>query len=82
MGSIYSGMPKEERNRIIESRCGVLGITAEYDADGRALYVPDMEDKILYYDNCENPEVKEMVGNALAEMMGSPDGDDGWTEVL
>lgn len=80
MGTIYSGMPNGERNRIIESRYGVLGIAAEYDADGRALYVPDMEDKILYYDNCENPEVKEMVGNALTEMMGSPDGDDSWTE--
>lgn len=80
--TIYSGMPKEERNRIIESRCDELGITAEYDAEGRALYVPDLEDKILYYDNCENPEVKEIVGNALTEMMGSPYGDDRWTEVV
>lgn len=80
--SIYSGMDEEERNEIIENRCRDYGITASYDSDGRALYVPDMEDKELYYENCENPELKMAIGNALTEMMGEPEGDDSWTDIF
>lgn len=82
MSTIYAGMDKEERNRIIEMRCQELGITPQYDALGRAGYVPSLEDKIQFYENCENVELKEAKGNALAEAMGDPDGDDGRTEVV
>lgn len=41
-----------------------------------------MEDKIQFYENCEDPELREVTGNALAEAMGDPEGDDGWTEVF
>lgn len=78
---IYRGMNKEERNKIIESRCAELGISPQYDSQGRAGYVPSLEDKILYLDNCENPELKYIIGNALSEMMEDSDSDDSWTEV-
>jgi len=79
---IYSGMDVAERNLIIEQRCAGLGISPTYDASGRACYVPDLEDKILYYENCENPELKLAIGTALTEAMGSPFGDDSWTEIF
>lgn len=79
---IYRGMDKDTRNQIIESRCADLGIAVQYDSIGRACYVPSLEDKILYYDNCENQELKLAIGNALAEAMGDPDGDDSWTEIF
>mgnify|MGYP003309783500 CR=1 FL=1 len=66
---IYSGMDKEERNRIIEERCAEMGIRPRYDAEGRAGYVPSLEDKMLYLDNCENPELREELGNALTEII-------------
>lgn len=79
--TIFSGMDKKERNRIIEERCRDYGIAPTYDMDGNAHYVPDMEDKIQFLDNCENPELRESVGNALTEAMGDPYGDDSWTEI-
>lgn len=78
---IYRGMDKAERNRIIEERCAEMGIAPRYDSQGRAGYVPSLEDKMLYLDNCENPELRGVIGNALTEMMGDPEGDDSWTEV-
>lgn len=78
---IYAGMDKEERNAIIEERCREYGISPSYDYDGNALYVPSMEDKIQFFENCENPDLKEVIGNALTEAMGSPYGDDSWTEI-
>lgn len=79
---IFRGMDKEERNRIIEQRCADYGIPVSYDEDGNAGYVPAMEDKILYLDNCDNPETAEIRGNALTEAMGDPQGDDSWTEIF
>lgn len=79
--TIYRGMDKEERNRIIEDRCEEMGIAPRYDSQGRAGYVPSLEDKMLYLDNCENPELRGVIGNALTEMMRDPEGDDSWTEV-
>ena len=80
--SVNNRMDKETRNKIIESRCADFGISPRYDSQGRALYVPDFEDKILYYENCENPELKMAIGNALTEMMGDPEGDDSWTDIF
>lgn len=80
--SVNNRMDKETRNKIIESRCADFGINPRYDFQGRALYVPDFEDKILYYENCENPELKMAIGNALTEMMGDPEGDDSWTDIF
>lgn len=79
--TIYRGMDKEERNRIIEGRCEEMGIAPRYDSHGRAGYVPSLEDKMLYLDNCENLELRGVIGNTLTEMMGDPEGDDSWTEV-
>lgn len=79
---IYEGMNKEERNRIIEERCRDYGIQPRYDSNGRACYVPSMEDKVQFYENCENPELREAIGNALTEAMGDPEGDDSWTEII
>jgi len=78
---IYSGMENERRNIIIENRCRDLGITPTYDSLGRAGYVPSLEDKILYIDNCENPGLREELSNALTEAMGDPTADDSWTEI-
>ena len=75
---IYAGMNKSERNRIIEERCRDYGISPSYDFEGNAGYVPDIEDKSLYIDNCMNPVLKEELENALTEMMGNPQGDDSW----
>lgn len=80
--TIYAGMDKNERNQIIEERCRDYGIPVSYDSDGNAGYVPDMEDKVLYFENCENPVLREEIGNALTQMMGSPTGDDSWTEIF
>lgn len=80
--TIYQGMNKEERNRILSNRYSLLGIPENTAPDGRLLYIPDLEDKMLYYENCENPELKMAIGNALTEMMGCPDGDDSWTEIF
>ena len=71
--TIYPNMNKEERNRILQSRYSLLGIPEQSSPDGRLLYIPDLEDKMLYYENCENPELKMSIGNALAEMMGDLD---------
>lgn len=79
--TIYPNMNKEERNRILQSRYSLLGIPEQSSPDGRLLYIPDLEDKMLYYENCENPELRMAIGNALAEMMGDPDGDDSWREI-
>ena len=79
--TIYPNMNKEDRNRILQSRYSLLGIPESAAPDGRLLYVSDLEDKMLYYENCENPELKMSIGNALTEMMGSPDGDDSWVEI-
>lgn len=79
--TIYPNMNKEERNHILRNRYSLLGIPETAAPDGRLLYVPDLEDKMLYYENCENPELKMSIGNALTEMMGSPDGDDSWVEI-
>jgi len=78
---IYQGMNKEERNRIIEERCRELGIAPQYDSEGRAGYVPSLEDKMLYLDNCEDPELRESLGVGLTDMMGDPEGDDSWTDA-
>ena len=51
--TIYPNMNKEERNRILQSRYSLLGIPEQYSPDGRLLYIPDLEDKMLYYENCE-----------------------------
>lgn len=80
--TIYEGMPNDERNEILRERYRVLGIAPEVDFNGRLLYVPDLEDKMLYYDNCQNPELKMAIGNALTSMMGDPDGNDSWTEIF
>lgn len=80
--TIYQGMNKSERNRIIEQRCRDYGIAPSYDADGNVGYVPDIEDKLQFYENCENPELREALGNALTEAMGDPNGDDSWTEIF
>ena len=80
--TIYPNMNKEDRNRILQSRYSLLGIPESAAPDGRLLYVSDLEDKMLYYENCENPELKMSIGNALVEMMGDPDGDDSWREIL
>lgn len=80
--TVYSGMDKAERNRIIEQRCRDYGIAPVYSQDGRAGYVPDIEDKVLFYENCENPELREAIGNALTAAMGDPFGDDSWTEIF
>ena len=74
-------MNKEDRNRILRNRYSLLGIPESATPDGRLLYVPDLKDKMLYYENSENPELKMAIGNALTEMMGSPDGDDSWEEI-
>lgn len=74
-------MNKEDRNRILRNRYSLLGIPESATPDGRLLYVPDLKDKMLYYENSENPELKMAIGNALTEMMGSPDGDDSWVEI-
>ena len=44
-------MNKEERNRILQSRYSLLGIPEQSSPDGRLLYIPDLEDKMLYYEN-------------------------------
>ena len=80
--TIYPNMNKEDRNRILQSRYSLLGIPESATPDGRLLYVSDLEDKMLYYENCENSELKMSIGNALAEMMGDPDEDDSWVEIL
>lgn len=74
-------MPQEERNQILLDRYATLGISMQPDEYGRLPYVPSLEDKELYYENCENPELKMAIGNALTEMMGDPNGDDSWTEI-
>lgn len=79
--TIFSGMDKKERNRIIEERCREYGIAPTYDANGNAGYVPSMEDKIQYLENCEDPELRSTLGNALTESMGDPFADDSWTEI-
>lgn len=53
--TILPNMNKEDRNRILQSRYSLLGIPEQYSPDGRLLYIPDLEDKMLYYENCENP---------------------------
>lgn len=78
---IYTGMNKEERNRIIEERCQEMGISPKYDSDGNAGYVPSLEDKIQFLDYCEDPTTREIRETALTEMMGDPYGDDSWTEL-
>ncbi len=79
--TIYPNMNKEDRNRILQSRYSLLGIPESAAPDGRLLYVSDLEDKMLYYENCENSELKMSIGNALAKMLGDPDGDDSWVEI-
>ena len=74
-------MNKEDRNRILRNRYSLLGIPEQSSPDARLLYIPDLEDKMLYYENCKNPELKMSIGNALVEMMGDPDGDDSSREV-
>lgn len=53
--TILPNMNKEDRNRILQSRYSLLGIPEQSSPDGRLLYIPDLEDKMLYYENCENP---------------------------
>lgn len=74
-------MDKNTRNRLMEQRCRELGIFPTYDRDGRAGYVPSLEDKMLYLDECDDPVTREARACALTEMMGDPDGDDSWTEI-
>ncbi len=79
--TIYPNMNKEDCTHILRNHYSLLGIPEQSSPDGRLFYIPDFEDKMLYYENCENPELKMAIGNALAEMMGDPDGDDSWREV-
>ena len=80
--TIYPNMNKEDRNRILRNRYSLPGIPETAAPDGRFLYVLDLEDKMFYYENCENPELNMAIGNALTEMVGSPDGDDSWMEIF
>ena len=79
--TIYPNMHKEDRNYILRNRYSLLGIPEQSSPDGRLLYIPDLEDKMLYYENCENHELKMAIGNALAEMMEDPNRDDSWMEI-
>lgn len=78
---ISKELNKDDRNKILRERYSLLGNQEETDSDGNLLYIPDLEDKMLYYENCKNPELKEVIGNALTEMMGNPNGDDSWIEI-
>lgn len=74
--------PKDRMNDIMEERYRDYGIEPEYDEEGKIGYIPDIEDEIAFYENCDDPELKQIRGVALMEMMGDPDGDDSWTEVF
>lgn len=52
-----------------------------YNREGRAGYVPSLEDKMLYLDECDDLVTRESRACALTEVMGDPDGDDSWTEI-
>ena len=63
--TIYPNMNKEDRNHILRNRYSLLGIPEQSSPDGRLLYIPDLEDKMLYYENCENPELKMFISTIL-----------------
>lgn len=79
--TIYEGMDMDTRNQIIEERCKDLGISATYSHDGIACYVPPLEDKIMYINECSDVMVRQAKIGTLMEMQGYPNGDDSWTEV-
>ena len=78
--TIYEGMNREERNKILTERYRDYGIPAKSDGNGNLLYIPDLGDKYMYID--QNEGDPSIYINALNSMLGDPNGDDSWTEVF
>lgn len=71
----------EERDKILRKRYRQNKIRLQRDENGNILYLPDVKDRITYYENCEIPELKTSIGIALTEMMMTPNGNDSWIEI-
>lgn len=74
---------KINRNKLMEDRARYYGRDVYYDDEGRAGYIPDVEDVTLFYDYCDDPVTKEIRGTALMDAMDDPfANDEDWTDVF
>lgn len=55
---IYAGMDNHLRNKILMERYSLLGIPLKEDNSGNIIYIPDIDDRTHYYENCENQKIK------------------------
>lgn len=74
---IYAGMDNHLRNKILMERYSLLGIPLKEDNAGNIIYIPDIDDRTHYYENCENQKIKSL----RLVSMNNPYGDDSWTEL-